>query len=582
MPDTEDHSKNIVLGWKVTTGLDPRYWLGPRPMPGQQSRDDLVTTNPSAVAHHSVVVAQSGSGKSYFLGRLLEEIAIKTKGRLVIFDPNADFRKIDQIIDKDFWLSKAGYDLETRMGFLPEEPSREDFENKWNMISKDIRTMGKKNNKNYSELQISWPAISIDFLSDESDTAMKRDLSHCHETVRALGQLMALAKTEEWKQKNDLLSESRRFLEKTRDRTESEVLLQLQEDFPAPSETDAPSNTLFKFTILGLPWLNSITSKIRIEGIGALRRKVALSRVFVSKTAEGVYFSNAYAVKGSGLLYEAAQNPTGPQKLPPRIEVIDLPSIREPQYRLLAVSTLLETISLRARDEWQKALDKPSKNDERVPTFIVVDEAHNLVPAEPRNIAERRLREQFRTVAAEGRKFGLFLILVSQRPDKLDALVVSECENRAVMKLGSELVLDKAVELLGLGDLQKRSVEKCLEFETGRVLIAGPWASRGPTFLYSGTRRTEEGGRNLRAAFWTVPSFPAAASPSVPDANKVSAEAVKIDEKVKSESVARVGNGGAKNQSDLSGTTDRVTPKDTGKRVRTKKAAAGDVKPHDA
>jgi hypothetical protein len=100
--------------------------------------------------------------------------------------------------------------------------------------------------------------------------------------------------------------------------------------------------------------------------------------------------------------------------------------------------------------------------------------------------------------------------------------------------------------------------------------------------LYSGTRRTEEGGRNLRAAFWTVPSFPAAVSPSVPDANKASAEVVKIDEKVKSESVAGVGNGGAKNQSDLSGTTDRVTPKDTGKRVRTKKAAAGDVKPHDA
>ena len=56
--------------------------------------------------------------------------------------------------------------------------------------------------------------------------------------------------------------------------------------------------------------------------------------------------------------------------------------------------------------------------------LIVVDEAHNLLPAEPQSRAAEVVREFFRTIAAEGRKLGLFLIVVSQRPDKLDRMIV--------------------------------------------------------------------------------------------------------------------------------------------------------------
>jgi DNA helicase HerA-like ATPase len=64
-------------------------------------------------------------------------------------------------------------------------------------------------------------------------------------------------------------------------------------------------------------------------------------------------------------------------------------------------------------------------DDTRVPVFVVLEEAHNFIPEEPRNRAQAALRDQFRTIAAEGRKYGLFLILVSQRPDKLDHLILS-------------------------------------------------------------------------------------------------------------------------------------------------------------
>jgi hypothetical protein len=134
-----------------------------------------------------------------------------------------------------------------------------------------------------------------------------------------------------------------------------------------------------------------------------------------------------------------------------------------------------------------------------------VDEAHNLIPKDPRSKAQMALREQFRTIVAEGRKYGLFLIIVSQRPDKLDSLILSECENKALMRLGSASVLKLTSEILGLDDLPPKLLQKCLEFETGRALLVGSWCPDGPRITYAAARRTMEGGRNLREAHWSVP-----------------------------------------------------------------------------
>lgn len=43
---------------------------------------------------HLLVVGQSGSGKSYFIGKMVEELAMKTHARVVILDRAGDFLKI--------------------------------------------------------------------------------------------------------------------------------------------------------------------------------------------------------------------------------------------------------------------------------------------------------------------------------------------------------------------------------------------------------------------------------------------------------------------------------------------------------
>jgi len=52
------------------------------------------------VANHSLIVGQSRSGKTTAARRLLEEIVTWTDTRLVILDPNADFRLLKEIDPK--------------------------------------------------------------------------------------------------------------------------------------------------------------------------------------------------------------------------------------------------------------------------------------------------------------------------------------------------------------------------------------------------------------------------------------------------------------------------------------------------
>ena len=52
--------------------------------------------------HHTLVVGQSGSGKSFFVARLLEEILLRTRARVVVVDPNGDFRRLHEA-SPDVW-----------------------------------------------------------------------------------------------------------------------------------------------------------------------------------------------------------------------------------------------------------------------------------------------------------------------------------------------------------------------------------------------------------------------------------------------------------------------------------------------
>jgi ABC-type glutathione transport system ATPase component len=53
-----------------------------------------VTLDVAGLLHHTLIAGQSGSGKSFFVARLIEEIVLNTLGRVVMVDANGDFRSI--------------------------------------------------------------------------------------------------------------------------------------------------------------------------------------------------------------------------------------------------------------------------------------------------------------------------------------------------------------------------------------------------------------------------------------------------------------------------------------------------------
>jgi hypothetical protein len=219
---------------------------------------------------------------------------------------------------------------------------------------------------------------------------------------------------------------------------------------------------------------------------------------------ERFYFGRASEFVAEEIVANAVGDDAGGSQKS-KIRVIDLPSFHDPWTQQVVVSSVVKTAWDDARQQWAVAFEKDAEMDERAPLFIVVEEAHNIVPHETQSVSAKALREQFRMVAAEGRKYGVFLILCTQRPDKIDPTIISECENKAVMRIGSRSVLDKTKELLGLEAIPDDQLRKCLEFQTGRFLLAGRWAGDNARLGYSAMRRTVEGGRNLRENYWTVP-----------------------------------------------------------------------------
>lgn len=65
------------------------------------------------------------------------------------------------------------------------------------------------------------------------------------------------------------------------------------------------------------------------------------------------------------------------------------------------------------------------------PTFLVIEEAHNFIPSK----ASARSKGPIGRIAAEGRKFGVGLCVVSQRPGKVDQNILSQCNSQIILKV---------------------------------------------------------------------------------------------------------------------------------------------------
>ncbi|CAM3501017.1 ATP-binding protein [Nocardioides dubius] len=131
---------------------------------------------------------------------------------------------------------------------------------------------------------------------------------------------------------------------------------------------------------------------------------------------------------------------------------------------------------------------------ERSPVLIVIDEAHNICPAEPTTPLQRAIVDRLIQIAAEGRKYGLWLLLSTQRPSKIHPQVLSQCDNLALMRTNSPADLDHIGRFFGA--TPRHLLDTAPTAAQGQVLFSGGFVAE-PRRAQMGVRLTPEGGSDV-------------------------------------------------------------------------------------
>ena len=72
-----------------------------------------------------------------------------------------------------------------------------------------------------------------------------------------------------------------------------------------------------------------------------------------------------------------------------------------------------------------------------VPVLLVCEEAHNYVPRS-NDVAYRASRKSLERIAKEGRKYGLSLMVISQRPSEVSETIFAQCNNFISLRLTND------------------------------------------------------------------------------------------------------------------------------------------------
>ncbi|NPA86807.1 MAG: ATP-binding protein, partial [Candidatus Diapherotrites archaeon] len=184
--------------------------------------------------------------------------------------------------------------------------------------------------------------------------------------------------------------------------------------------------------------------------------------------------STLYALKNQGLVGPEEYPPVEGVLRPGRLVVFNLaPLVSIIKKQMIVTYFLRRMFELRRRNEIP-------------PTVAIVEEAHNFAP-EQVSRSEALSRGIIETVAREGRKFGLSLVLISQRPVKLSTTALSQCNTHIILRMTNPRDLDHVKESSEALDANTAAMITTLT--PGEALVVGT-ATYFPVFIKVRTRRS--------------------------------------------------------------------------------------------
>lgn len=115
----------------------------------------------------------------------------------------------------------------------------------------------------------------------------------------------------------------------------------------------------------------------------------------------------------------------------------------------------------------------PSKDEVRHPLVLACDEAHIYMSNDTSKMkaVEKKSLEIFEKIAKEGRKYGIGLLIISQRPAELNTTIMSQCNNIVSLKITNDR--DKTAVAAMLTDSLVGIVEMLPNLDVGECVVGG-------------------------------------------------------------------------------------------------------------
>ncbi|HTQ94006.1 MAG TPA: ATP-binding protein [Streptosporangiaceae bacterium] len=377
---------------RVAAGPEVLAWLQRGQRPDAKLRLGELTlaagvpclADASGFDRHTFLCGQSGSGKTYSLGVILERLLIETDLRVLVLDPNSDFVRLGQV--------RAAAD--------------QALAERYQAVARSVAVYSANA---AGERKLRLHAAEID-----------------PATQAALLRLDPIGDREEYATLAAVLAD------------------QALPTLEALAGSDHPDARR-----LGL----------RVRNLGVDR-------------------FGLWARSQQGSVLDAVHDPSA------RCVVIDLGSLPTREEQSLVAAAVLG-------DLWRR-------RQERSPVLIVIDEAHNVCPAEPDDQLVAVAAGHATRIAAEGRKFGLYLLISTQRPQKIPENVLSQADNLVLLRLNS--LADSAFAQAAFSFVPPSLIDRSVTFRQGEGLIAGK-ISPHPALLRFDARITEEGGADVPATW---------------------------------------------------------------------------------
>ncbi len=218
------------------------------------------------------------------------------------------------------------------------------------------------------------------------------------------------------------------------------------------------------------------------QAVKNLKKKGQYSVEDVIEEVEKIKHNSKWTVLGSlekiadvGLFDE---NPTPVQMLLQKggVTVLDMRGV-PPEHQDLIVSRICSELF-----ELRKLNEVPAG-------MIVIEEAHNFIPE--RGFGKAVSTSILRTIASEGRKFGLGLMVISQRPARVDKNVISQCNTQIILRVTNPNDINAVKK--GVEGLTSEMVDEIKRLPPGTAMVVSPELEK-PIIVEIRVRKSKHGG----------------------------------------------------------------------------------------